>query len=253
MNLHLDQFGPPPAALAPAAWIIGRVNLDPVIQAGDADFDAVARAAVAWTGAFERACGRPLVRRVDQALVLDGEDLCNRTWGHLLRLEPLGPAESVASAHYDPAATPIGATFDATTLIDPAAYGLVMRAEERFAVLGFDRTAGVRASGCGNLRVQLTFGYAADDGTPGWTPPAGAAAVPADLAEALADQVAAAVKARRHDDHASASVNVQGQVGTTAYYTERMRRSVRERLLPYCTAEAALNLPRGLDDAQGMA
>lgn len=234
------------ASLAPLAFAYRRLALSPADLAQD-QISELGRMLEGYTAAIENACGRPLLRRVGEAIFIDPEDI--DPYPGPLTLERAWPIESVASVHLDAgAAEAIDAVYDATTLVDPADYrvwapkggaaqpapwGLLFRAGKRP-----DDAAVARA-----MKVTLTFGYTPSDGGSGWSLPPGQFAVPAPITEALLRQVSIAWKRKEQAHQKSVAQSFQlGGGGTTSFVSSRLARSVRELIAPYATAEAALAL-----------
>lgn len=247
-----DDFTIPAESLesfAPRSWALQRLALSSEALPPNA-LEDLARMLVGYTRAIELACGRPLLRRVDEAVVFDG---CDVRRGEALWFTMHWPVEAITSVHLDVVhEDPVEIVFDSTTVLAPDQYALRAPAVEAkgFGSYGLVFRAGSHplGRGEGNLRVVLTHGYeAAPEGSPvGWTPAPGRFGVPEPLSEALLKQVSIAWRRRGDAHQRSLGQSFQGGGGgTTTFTSTRLAASVKELIRPFATAEAAVALQFG--------
>lgn len=231
-------------SLVPAAWAYARVSqqVNALTDTMKAEID---RLLEAYTLAFEDACGRPLLRRVSEAVYFDPSDIDPEP-GPLV-LWRCWPVESIASVHLDlEHADAIDVVHDATTLLDPGDYRLLapktQPAPHEMIFRPGKRPDCAAPDAARAMKVVATFGYTPHDGTVGYTTPVGQHATPGPLAEALLRQVSIVWRRKDAIHQKTLAQSVPGGVGTSAFVAPRLVRSVREMIAPYATPEAALSL-----------
>lgn len=244
-----ERFGPVPALpgglLVPASEIYARLQ---IASSKQEEKDEALRMARAYTGAFEEAIGRPILRRVgvDLDFVADapppeGIAYSARFRAWMIDLDLAFPVESVESVRIDSdAATLFDVDFDTADTIDAADYRLALTDS---LTLFLNQSLALPPTEAGEaVRVRVTCGYEARSDAPGWEPTGGAWPMPPAIEEAYLEQLALSWK-RRNTPHLRYEGKPTGAGSASAgFAVSTLAPKVVEMLRPYATWQAALAL-----------